>query len=138
MTSLVNSTEEVKNFHQSFSNSSQKQKRTKHIQRTSQGVLVVQNSATSVVDMSLRFDPWIGEIPWRRVWQPTLVFLPEESHGQRILAGYSPQGCKKLGVTEATQYTYKHIQTHFMRLALAWKQNQKWAVQYNKITVQQP
>ena len=34
------------------------------------------------------FDPWIGKIPWRRVWQPTLVFLPGESHGQRSLVGY--------------------------------------------------
>ena len=34
-----------------------------------------------------RFDPWVGKIPWRRVWQPTLVFLPGESHGQRSLLG---------------------------------------------------
>ena len=27
--------------------------------------------------------------PWRRAWQPTPVFLPGESHGQRRLAGYS-------------------------------------------------
>ena len=26
-----------------------------------------------------RFDPWVGKIPWRRKWQPTLVFLPGES-----------------------------------------------------------
>ena len=25
------------------------------------------------------FDPWVGKIPWRRAWQPTLVFLPGES-----------------------------------------------------------
>ena len=24
------------------------------------------------------FDPWVGKIPWRRAWQPTLVFLPGE------------------------------------------------------------
>ena len=23
--------------------------------------------------------PWVGKIPWRRAWQPTPVFLPEES-----------------------------------------------------------
>ena len=38
-----------------------------------------------------RFNPWIGKIPRRRAWQPTPVFLPRESHGQRSLAGYSPQ-----------------------------------------------
>ena len=30
-------------------------------------------------------------VHWRRKWQPTPVFLPGESHGQRSLAGYSPQ-----------------------------------------------
>ena len=33
-------------------------------------------------------------------WQPTLVFLPGESQGQRSLAGYSPQGHKELDTTE--------------------------------------
>ena len=28
-------------------------------------------------------DPWVGKIPWRRAWQPTPVFLPGKSHGQR-------------------------------------------------------
>ena len=32
---------------------------------------------------------WVGKIPWRRAWQPIPAFLPEESHGQRSLAGYS-------------------------------------------------
>ena len=35
------------------------------------------------------FNPWAGKILWRRAWQPTPVFLPGESHGQRSLAGYS-------------------------------------------------
>ena len=35
------------------------------------------------------FDRWVGKIPWRRTWQPTLVFLSGESHGQRSLTGYS-------------------------------------------------
>ena len=46
------------------------------------------------------FSSWIGKILWRRVWQPTLVFLPGESHGQRSLADYSPWGHKELNVTE--------------------------------------
>ena len=41
-------------------------------------------------------DPWVGRIPWRRKWLPTPVFLPGKSHGQRSLAGYSPQDCKRL------------------------------------------
>ena len=37
-------------------------------------------------------DPWVRNILWRRKWQPTPVFLPGESQGQRNLAGYSPWG----------------------------------------------
>ena len=36
----------------------------------------------------------------RRAWQPTSVFLPGESHGQRRLEGYGPLVCKELGMTE--------------------------------------
>ena len=46
------------------------------------------------------FDPWVRKIPWRRAWQPTLVFLPGKFHGQRSLAGYSPWGHKQSNVTE--------------------------------------
>jgi len=35
------------------------------------------------------FNPWVRKIPWRKTWQPTLVFLPGESHGERSLAGYN-------------------------------------------------
>ena len=41
------------------------------------------------------FDSWIRKISWKRKWTPTLVFLPEKSHGQRSLAGYSPKGHKE-------------------------------------------
>ena len=36
----------------------------------------------------LGFDPWVRNIPWRRKWQPTPVFLPGKSHRQRSLVGY--------------------------------------------------
>ena len=45
------------------------------------------------------FDPWVGKIPWRRAWQPTPVFLPGESHGQR--SWQAPWGYKESGTTEA-------------------------------------
>ena len=35
-------------------------------------------------------------------WQPTLVFLPGESHGRGSLAGYSPLGHKESDITEET------------------------------------
>ena len=34
---------------------------------------------------------------WKGKWQPTPVFLPGESHGQRSLAGHSPQGSQRVG-----------------------------------------
>ena len=33
-----------------------------------------------------KFDPWVAKMPWWRKWQPTPVFLPGKSHGQRRLA----------------------------------------------------
>ena len=47
-----------------------------------------------------RFNPWVGRIPWRRKWQPTPVFLPGKSQGQRSLTGYSPWGHKELDTPE--------------------------------------
>ena len=46
------------------------------------------------------FDLWVGKIPWRRKWQPTLVFWPGEFHGQRSLMGYSPKGRKESDMTK--------------------------------------
>ena len=60
-----------------------------------------------------RFDPLVGKIPWRRKWQPTLVFLPGKSHGQRSLAVYSLWGHKvshmtqQLTTTTTKQYATK-------------------------------
>ena len=48
----------------------------------------------------LRFHPWVGKIPWRRKRQPTPVFLPGKSHGQRSLGGYGPWGCRESDRTE--------------------------------------
>ena len=64
--------------------------------------LVVKSLPAKARDMRLGFDPWVWKSPWRRAWQPTLVFLPGESHGQRSLGGYSPWGCKEQDMTEVT------------------------------------
>ena len=50
--------------------------------------LAVKYPSANAGDIRLRFDPWVGKIPWRWAWRPTPVFLPGESHGQRNLAGY--------------------------------------------------
>ena len=63
------------------------------------------------------FNPWVRKIPWRRKWQPTPIFLPGKSHGQRSLVGYNPWGHKESDATE-------HISV-----------NQEWVEIYNTILV---
>ena len=46
------------------------------------------------------FDPWVRKIPWSSKWQPTPVFLPGKSSGQKSLVGYSPWGHKELDTAE--------------------------------------
>ena len=57
----------------------------------------------------LEFDPWVRKIPWRRKWQPTLLFLPRESHGKRSLVDYGPWGHKELDTTEVTEHPHTHL-----------------------------
>ena len=45
----------------------------------------------------------VRKIPWRRKWQPTPVFLPGKSHGQRSLVGYSPWDHKTVRKVSATK-----------------------------------
>ena len=59
---------------------------------------------------SLKFDPWVRNIPWRRKWQPIQVFLPGKLHAQRTLEGYGPWGCKRISHNWTTENTYT---THF-------------------------
>ena len=71
-------------------------------------------------------DSRVGKLPWRRKRQLTPVFMPENSHGQRRLVGYSPWGHKRVGQTEQLSinththththtYTHKVVKTHFYR-----------------------
>ena len=48
-----------------------------------------------------RFDPWVKKTPWRSKWQPTPVFLPGKSHGQRSLVGN--RDCKRVTHNLATK-----------------------------------
>ena len=74
--------------------------------------LAVQSVKNPPVMQRPGFDPWVRNIPWRREWQPTTLFLPREFHGQRSLEGCS---CKQLDMTEGHSrytYTYTQRQTH--------------------------
>ena len=68
--------------------------------------LFLKRSPLNTLPISSYFDPHYSFISskeiWRTKWQPTPVFLPGESHGQRSLGlvGYSPWGRKESDTTE--------------------------------------
>ena len=86
------------------------------VRGVSQVVLVVKNLPASAGDiMRHGFSPWVGKIPWRKVWQPTLVFLHGESH--RLQSS----GLQKSDMTEGSmadspyfslQFSYPGFQQH--------------------------
>ena len=54
--------------------------------------------AQMVTNLPAMQETWVQSLDWEdsqeKEWQPTSVLLPEESHGQRSLAGYSPWGLR--------------------------------------------
>ena len=68
-----------------------------------------------------KFIPWMGKIPWRRKWQPTLLLLPGKSHGWRSLVGYSPWGHKELEMTERLHFIFTSWSLKiFPRTGVCW------------------
>ena len=65
---------------------------------TKPSISVVKNQPADAGDAG--WIPGPGKIPWRRKWQPTPVFLPRESCGQRSLGVYSRWGCQEWDTTE--------------------------------------
>ena len=65
----------------------------------SQVALVVKNPPANSGDVKDRGHKrslgCVRKFPWRRAWQPTPLFLPGESHGQRSLPGYGPYDQKE-------------------------------------------
>ena len=64
---------------------------------------LVKNLAANAGDVSL--NPGVGRSPGEGKWQPTPVFLPGKSHGQRSLVGYSPWGCRVDRTWRLNKYT---------------------------------
>ena len=79
----------------------------------SQVTLVVKDPFCQCRRHRCELDPWVGKIPWRRLWQPTPVFLPAESHGQSMVH-YDPQNHKEPDMTVATEHTYTHTATNWI------------------------
>ena len=76
------------------------------------GFSVVKNLPANAGDSrDVGLIPRVRKIPWRRKWQPALLFLPGESHGQWSLVGYSPWGHRESNVTEQP-ITHTHTRIH--------------------------
>ena len=60
------------------------------------------------------FHAWVEKIPWRREWQPTPIFLPGKSHGQRSVEGYSLHSGKESDLTK--QLSTEHNSILFVSL----------------------
>ena len=67
---------------------------------------MVKNLPASAEDVGdLSSIPGLGR-SWRMEWQPTPIFLPRKSYGQRSLVGYSSWGHKSLDTAEHTHTWY--------------------------------
>ena len=66
------------------------------------------------------FNSWVRKFPWRRNWQPTLVFSPAKPRGQRSMAGQwvskesatTERACTR---THTCTHTYTHTHTHTLK-----------------------
>ena len=87
------------------------------------GGSVIKSLPANVRDTGL--NPGLGKLLWRRKWQPTPEFLPEKSHGQRSLAGYSPGSCR---VRRDRRAEHAYIHGLFMGLTFYFKSRHNFGV----------
>ena len=66
------------------------------------------------------FNPLAGKVSWRRKWQPTPVFLPGISRGQRSLVGYSPWGLKESRHDWTTEQKHENVRENWQYLTIYW------------------
>ena len=52
---------------------------------------------------------WVRNIPWKRKWQPTTIFLPGKFHGQRSLAGFKRVRHKLATKQQSSKNTKVHL-----------------------------
>ena len=86
---------------------------------------LVENPPTNAGDLGSI--PGSGSSPGEGKWQPTPVFLPGKSHGQRSLPGYSPWGCKRVGHNLVTKPSPSPYPYYSESQATCWgKLYQNW------------
>ena len=69
--------------------------------------------ALAVNNLPVMQETWVPSLGWEGLlekgMQPTPVFLPGKSHGQRSLVGYGSWSHKELNMREATDHTHDAI-----------------------------
>ena len=78
---------------------------------------------TQVVKKLLQYgrpglDPWVGKMPWRRVWQPIPVFLPGESPWTEEPGGLQSMGSQESDMTEQLNTAHENICPHISILSV--------------------
>ena len=99
------------------------------------------------------FNCWVRKIPWRKAWQPTPVFLPGESHGQRSLwttvhrVTKSQRRLKQLSIAQHlfTNILYKyniyfvHLFLHMKRVTINYfspcSENSSYSLTFTEIAL---
>ena len=66
------------------------------------------------------FDSWAGQVPWRRAWQPTPVFLPGESPWTEEPGSLQSMGSQTIRHSWATKYTHTHTVYYKSLLIVAY------------------
>ena len=67
----------------------------------------------------LKFYSWVWKILWKIKWEPTPVFVPGKSLGERSLVGYSPWVAKSR--TQLSDWAHTHMKrTDVMEVHRLW------------------
>jgi len=72
------------------------------------------------------FKPWVGKIPWSRKGQPTPVFLPGESHGQRSLTGLQSRELQTVGHDWARMHSFIQAFSYCFIFFCRWIVSYSW------------
>ena len=71
------------------------------------------------------FPPWVGQIPWRWVWQPSAIFLPGESPWTGMPGGLQSMGLQRVRLDWATKHTlddlFPELACCFEKPRLPWR-----------------
>ena len=80
-----------------------------------------EKSACNTRDVRDSFDPWVGEIPWRRAWQPTPVFLPGESKATVLGVTVSWTQPKRLSTRATASINFIFLNCEMGIINTIWK-----------------